>query len=64
MSATRTTRAPSRSPSSALPDLQIAEMLQPECFTITSLRPSERLDAAGDNIGLCLMAEEGLSGKE
>ena len=53
-----------RSPSSALPDLQIAEMLTARGFEITRVVPGEPINAEGQDIGLYLSAEEGLSGKE
>lgn len=53
-----------RSPSSALPDLQIAAMLEEAGFTITRHQHGQPIDAENHDIGLYLMAEEGLSGKE
>ena len=53
-----------RSPSSALPDLQIAQLLEARGFEITRVVPGEPLNTRGQDIGLYLSAEEGLSGKE
>lgn len=53
-----------RSPSSALPDLEIAALLEAEGFVVTRLHPGEPIDAAAHDVGMYLMAEEGLSGKE
>ncbi|MEJ2019840.1 MAG: beta-glucosidase, partial [Maritimibacter sp.] len=53
-----------RSPSAPLPDLEIPAMLKALGFEITRVVPGEPIDATGQDIGLYLMAEEGLSGKE
>ncbi|RGP38014.1 glycoside hydrolase family 3 protein [Pseudotabrizicola alkalilacus] len=53
-----------RSPSSPLPDLEIAALLEAEGFVITRLQPGAAIDASAHDVGLYLMAEEGLSGKE
>ncbi|WP_425101949.1 glycoside hydrolase family 3 protein [Tropicibacter sp. S64] len=53
-----------RSPSAPLPDLEIPAMLENLGFTITRLVPGEPIDATDQDIGLYLMAEEGVSGKE
>ncbi len=53
-----------RSPSAPLPDLEIPAMLEKLGFQITRLVPGEPIDATDQDIGLYLMAEEGLSGKE
>jgi beta-N-acetylhexosaminidase len=53
-----------RSPSSSLPDLEIATLLEAEGFEVTRLRPGDPIDAAAHDVGMYLMAEEGLSGKE
>ncbi|MFZ7091473.1 glycoside hydrolase family 3 protein [Primorskyibacter sp. 2E233] len=53
-----------RSPSALLPDLEIPAMLEALGFEITRVVPGEPIDATGQDIGLYLMAEEGLSGKE
>ncbi len=53
-----------RSPSAPLPDLEIPAMLEALGFEITRVVPGEPIDATGQDIGLYLMAEEGLSGKE
>lgn len=53
-----------RSPSSSLPDLEIASLLAAEGFEVTRLRPGDPIEAAAHDVGLYLIAEEGLSGKE
>lgn len=53
-----------RSPSAPLPDLEIPAMLERLGFEITRVVPGQPIDATGQDIGLYLMAEEGLSGKE
>ncbi|MDD7973135.1 glycoside hydrolase family 3 protein [Roseinatronobacter alkalisoli] len=53
-----------RSPSAALPDLEIPAMLEALGFIITRVVPGEVIAPDDHDIGLYLMAEEGLSGKE
>ncbi len=53
-----------RSPSAPLPDLEIPAMLEALGFEITRVVPGVPIDATDQDIGLYLMAEEGLSGKE
>lgn len=53
-----------RSPSAPLPDLQIAQMLEARGFEITRVVPGEPVNTKGQDVGLYLSAEEGLSGKE
>lgn len=53
-----------RSPSAPLPDLEIPAMLEALGFEITRVLPGAPIDPSGQDIGLYLMAEEGLSGKE
>ena len=53
-----------RSPSAPLPDLQIAQMLEARGFEITRVVPGEPINTKGQDIGLYLSGEEGLSGKE
>ncbi|MCR4265191.1 glycoside hydrolase family 3 protein [Nitratireductor sp. ZSWI3] len=53
-----------RSPSSTLPDLQVAQMLEARGFKITRVVPGEPINVTDQDIGLYLSAEEGLSGKE
>ncbi len=53
-----------RSPSAALPDLEIPALLETLGFEITRVVPGEPIDPTGQDIGLYLIAEEGLSGKE
>lgn len=52
------------SPSAALPDLEIPAMLEALGFEITRVTLGEPFDTSNQDIGLYLMAEEGLSGKE
>ncbi|MGO4852356.1 glycoside hydrolase family 3 protein [Phaeovulum sp. W22_SRMD_FR3] len=53
-----------RSPSAALPDLQIPALLETLGFEITRVMPGAPLDVRDQDLGLYLMADEGLSGKE
>lgn len=53
-----------RSPSAALPDLEIPAMLEQLGFEITRVVPGQPIDTTDQDIGLYLIAEEGLSGKE
>lgn len=53
-----------RSPSTPLPDLRVAQMLEARGFEITRVVPGEPINAQEQDIGLYLSAEEGLSGKE
>ncbi|PJE53828.1 glycoside hydrolase family 3 protein [Marinomonas sp. BSi20584] len=53
-----------RSPSAAMPDLEIPAMLEALGFEITRVTLGEPFDTTNQDIGLYLMAEEGLSGKE
>jgi beta-N-acetylhexosaminidase len=53
-----------RSPSAPLPDLEIPAMLEALGFEITRALPGQPISPEGHDIGLYLVAEEGLSGKE
>lgn len=53
-----------RSPSAALADLQIPAMLEALGFEITRVATDAPLDVRDQDVGLYLMADEGLSGKE
>lgn len=52
------------SPSAPMPGLKIAQMLEDRGFVVTRVVPGEPLTPEGHDIGLYLMADEGLSGKE
>lgn len=53
-----------RSPSGALPDLQIARLLRDAGFEVTQLSQGPIPDAGSFDLGLYVFAEEGVSGKE
>ncbi len=53
-----------RSPSAPLPDLEIPAMLEAQGFKITRVVPGQPIDVTDQDIGMYLIAEEGLSGKE
>jgi beta-N-acetylhexosaminidase len=53
-----------RSPSASLPDLEIPAMLEALGFEITRVVPGQPIDPRDQDIGLYLIAEEGLSGRE
>ncbi len=52
------------SPSAPMPALQIARKLEDRGFIVTRAVPGEPLNPEGQDVGLYLMADEGLSGKE
>jgi len=52
------------SPSGPLPQLQVARLLEEAGFTVTIYKPGDPVDPSLYDVGLYVMAEEGLSGKE
>ncbi|WP_117196021.1 glycoside hydrolase family 3 protein [Rhizobium terrae] len=52
------------SPSGPLPQLQVADILRERGFEVTLHRKGDAIDAAAHDIGMYLMAEEGVSAKE
>jgi beta-N-acetylhexosaminidase len=53
-----------RSPSAPMPDLEIPAMLEALGFEITRVVPGQPIDPRDQDIGMYLIAEEGLSGRE
>ncbi|WP_142781984.1 glycoside hydrolase family 3 protein [Agrobacterium sp. T29] len=51
-------------PSGPLPELAIGELLREAGFDVTILRPGDAIDADRHDIGIYVMAEEGMSAKE
>lgn len=52
------------SPSGPLPQLRVADMLRERGFDVTLYRRGDAIDPAAHDIGMYLMAEEGVSAKE
>ncbi|MFB9950615.1 glycoside hydrolase family 3 N-terminal domain-containing protein [Rhizobium puerariae] len=53
-----------KSPSGPLPQLQVADLLRQRGFEVTLHRRSEAIDPAAHDVGMYVLAEEGVSAKE